>query len=343
MRKRIVAPGAEAGFTLIELMLGSVVATVVAGAVFAVYFVVFRDFKRVEAATDMAFDSQLLADYITTEIQNVGGAAVVAGAGTFVEDNCQSRDGLPNCEGSDRLTLTEAIMPVRECGVAGIGGGVVAMATTPGSPCCLDASWLNTPVMLTKGNIFVQRWVSTVNTVQCNLTLSAGQAQLGDNNPPPVLLDWSGGTATRVQVRTYYVDRQARELRLFQDQNGNGRAEAAEVKTLAVDTQDLQVALAYDCGPEDGLINENGDANDELLFNAPAAVEAIGQGALACATRDLLHSIHVGFLLGGPLSGSPTGTPAGAQRLLNGPERVSQEQFLKGRLVRAVPRNRFQL
>ena len=130
------------GFTLMEMAVTIAIAGIVsfsAIGAYAQFLQLGRAVGKDAEATDLARGGAL---FIAEELRLAGGGGIPAWASVIVEDDCLARDGYPACNGSDRLTLIQAIPRFPSCSIeAGISDTRIQVETVSldGSDvCCLN-------------------------------------------------------------------------------------------------------------------------------------------------------------------------------------------------------------
>ncbi|MGE3681045.1 MAG: prepilin-type N-terminal cleavage/methylation domain-containing protein [Bdellovibrionales bacterium] len=344
----------QEGFSLIELMIVVALSTVSVMAALAAYEMMFKMNMKAQVLVSGRGDLNLILDTLTGEALNVGGGFVEAYMGVWVEDNCASRMDLPDCRGSDRLTLAwtrrpaagPGIPPLLECRVTSeLSSTTFQMSIVPN--CCVDNGWVNRQVLLTNMGWARSLHISAVDAITCQVTTREG---LINQMNLQAGATWAGGYMTQVEVRTYFVNKTTsgsgplNQLIVAEDLNRDPTLSADEFAIVASGIADFQIALGFDTD-NDGYIRDlSGTANstqDELLYSARAVgMERLGRGGLRNATSDLLYSVHLGVVVQG-LGNLEDGT----QRtwVLNGEPVTCNNCTLRSAVWSSVPRNRLSI
>jgi len=220
---------------------------------------------------------------------------------------------MPACGGADRITVVVAIPDLPVCAVReGSRVGAVSFQYVQGG-CCFPSSTASGPITgaaMLAGPSGIFRPVQIVGvtdaTAVCEFTvtdavpnglyLNSTNATVHASTGATDFTPFVNGTATLVQLSTYYLDTTAHELRLRR-----GLGSTAQDGLVAEHIYDLQIALGYD-------INTNGAVEDnEWAFlgglgiatadpfvtrlNAPREVKlSIVQGAPASLRPDVVDS-----------------------------------------------------
>jgi len=332
-----------AGFSLVEMLVALAASMLILVAVMGLYLFSFNAYLSMQNRSSLAQDSMLLVDYFRNELFVAGGGAVRGWMGIWVEDNCTARSVFPACNGSDRVTISSATVPLQQCTITGMVGGKLQIAFSAGI-CCLtkqagQIDYKNNPVALTLNSFFHSSFAVDEDTAACTLTISDGQARGGDSDGGTI--DWSGGMVTLMQVETLYWDSINSQIVRFQDLNNNGAVDLGEMSIVAVGVYDFQVALGYDFNPADGniLTTANG-VNDEWLYNAPGVIESLGTGYFVPApSKSSLLLVQVGVVLG--VSNPNSRITSSSAQILNGPVRTQPRFTMQPEVTQLAPRNSY--
>ncbi len=334
------------GFSLIEMLIGMGLISFIIVLSANVHITNLQIYKTTESRVSLTQDSLLLVEYFRNQVIAAGGGSIRSWMGIWVEDNCAARGVLPQCAGSDRLTVTSTTLPVQECSITGmVNPNVLQIAFSSPGVCCLqpataaESSFSGRQIMISRSDYFRQRYVSTSDLNLCRLTIQPGQAAGGDQAGP--IVNWTGGVVTMVSVDTIYWDSVTRMLKRFTDNNNNGQIDAGEDMIVADSLFEFQVALGYDFNPGDGNVTSSANGiGDEWLYNAPTAIEAINTPPfVAPMARSSLLLVEVGAILGSSAGGS--NLKADTARILNGPVRTMPGWILQAETTRLAQRNSF--
>jgi prepilin-type N-terminal cleavage/methylation domain-containing protein len=286
------------GFTLVETMIAMGLMSLVALGASKLFITGISQLHRVQVRASLNDEAKTLGSYLISRVQGVGGGVVRPWAGIWVEDACGVRNGLPDCSGSDRLSLATADATLPECQVQSINASNHVIVNLVSGICCMTAAYANRQAVVTAGITYhVQYFVTNVDTAGCSADLVPGQAFGGLNSPPPALSGWNNGGLTIAQVSTFYVDMSTHYLNEYQDLDNNGAIDPGEVNPVSDRVADLQLALAYDSNPTDGQVPITYDTADEWLYDATGAGEALGSGGLVNAKPSLLRMAAVGVVM----------------------------------------------
>ena len=312
------------GFSLMEVMVAMVIASLVVTAGTASVIAIMKSTKATTQRSSIDEESKMLMDYLVTRTQTVGGGSVRPWNGLWVENNCAARNGLPDCNGSDRLSV---VMPDldNECLVT---NGAVSPADTLTidsslGTCCIDATFENKAAILVKddGRSFRQVWLDNFNPGSCTIDYDQGSSQLSTFGVDPG--DWNNAALYLAQVTTYFLDET--NLRIYRDSDGDGTYEPnlldsttgvpLETGELMVDIYDLQFALGLDNNPEDGNIIDTDSNSDEWTYNAAGEVYDVTTDGSS------LRFLSIGFMIGVPVRDQPPNQ----LRIFDGPVRTQYQ------------------
>ena len=324
----------QSGYSLIEIMMAVGLSSFLLFIAMSQNVSITQSQFRYIRRSNLAQDALTITNYFGHEIGQIGGASVRPWMSAFLENNCNARGPFPACNGSDRLTLTASNVPAQECLITGLPlPGVLQINSAP--TCCLDSSYLSKHFMLTSGNSYAQVFSTNVDTASCRLTFVNGQASA--NNSFPAFINWSGGTLTKVTVKTIYWDSIANQAKQFTDFNNNGVMDTGEMNILADQVLDLQFSLGLDINGDGNLI-DNGTNADNYLYNS--AGEAYGAGVFLNATPSQLKMIKVAIVTGVPAGAGGPPTMHTVQ-ILDGPARTLTQWDSRKAILKFAPRNDF--
>jgi prepilin-type N-terminal cleavage/methylation domain-containing protein len=334
------------GFTLVEVLVAVAISTFLLVSFTDLYVIGLNSYHGMREQSSLALDSILAVDYLRSELMIAGGGQVRGWQGIWVENDCNARGPLPDCKGSDRITVSSTNSPLQQCSITGNPGpGVWQVNFSSPSVCCLApggglADFLEKQVMFTLSDYYSSKFVKTVDPVSCRMTVTSGQAAGNDFTGTPSITNWTGAVVTLTTVKTFYWDSAKSSLMRFIDRNGDDNPDSEELSTVAIGIYDLQAALGYDSSPADGNIVAAADGvNDEWLYNAPGVVESWSAGAfVAPATRSQLLMVNVGLILGVK---NTNGSGSSTARILNGPIRSVAGFMLQPQLGQVAPRNSY--
>lgn len=301
------------GFTLIELA----VSVGIMGVIFlfgsSMLMSAIQISTALQTQTYLVLDSVAFQDYFRSTLDNSGGGSVRPWHAVWVENNCGARNLMPGCNGTDRLSVASIVDESHICAVQS-ATSTTAIVELVSGVCCLDGKdFAGKQVIISTEAASIQARVTSVTTgAPCRFNYSQGQMVARSFSAG---VDWSEAEVTKVQVVTIFYDPATNRLRQFEDSNGNTDADASEIRDLAVNVRDFQVALGYDINPTDGLVLSDNSQNDEWLGNH--AADAMGSGGLALAENQFLRSIDVRLIL---TEANDTAIPITTQ-LLDGPQR----------------------
>lgn len=309
------------GLTLVEMMLSMAISLIVLGAAVAANTHFMATMKKIEVDGELKQEADLLNEFITNAIRSYGGGSIQPWSALWVEDSCGPRDALPNCDGSDRITIATSDDNFPECGIETVVTATSYKIKEPGGVCCIPPEILNRQVILTQDEYYRHIYITSVNITPgvCKFDFEDTEGVGPLSNLPPMISDWENGTATVVDVKTYYLDRLTFKLLEFQDSNNNKIIDPNEVKEIVDQIIDIQVAFGVDFNPKDGRLQNDQDQNDEWVHNAPGFTESLGTGGLTAAKLEDLAMISIGIIVGVPSSSETLE----AVTILNGPGRTA--------------------
>lgn len=342
-------------FSLVEVA----VALAIAGVVIAIAATVVTQMNgtvthaRVRQQADE--EAKLLGEWFIFQMRGLGGDDLRPWEAIEVENDCAARGDLPDCGGSDRLTVRIADPDISSCGLIGSFGANVESNLIDSPPlgngdglenqaddtCCLDvvggaagpSPWENRSAFLIDSD-------RVVHPVALHTRTSAGGNGCGINLPAGLPVADAKIPGGRLIVATQQVFFRApttsgplveNGLYAFEDANFDDRFDPGELTLIADNVFDLQLALGYD-HDKNGRVIEDGSTADELHLNA--AGDALPAGFEPASLRQLA----VGLVVGVPLPAR--GAPPTAQ-VLDGPTRTSTTHHLRGTVLRATLRNIF--
>lgn len=344
--------GAEArGYSLIETMIALAISLICVAA--SVSWFLFQNASMsVASARVNADETVAFAAYeINRAWSQIGGGSVQPWAAVWVEDNstgCNARGPLPDCDGSDRVTLAELDTDIPECPLQGFSAASGALTSieiedySGGGPiptwvCCIkDFAGRQIYVTDDSGNTMA-RYVTSVNSSTCTASTEPVRQALSNLRYPAsgAFPNLEFGVISPVTISTYYLDRSTQQLWEWTDKNNDYAISTDEVRSVAAQIFDLQVALGYDANG-DSVITDNKSATDEWLYNATG--DALGAGMLATATPQKLREI--GFSIAAGTKTSPSNSPTNSRfERWNGPARDLNGWQVYGRSRKVLPRN----
>jgi prepilin-type N-terminal cleavage/methylation domain-containing protein len=245
---------AQAGFTLVELMIATVLLALVVGMTLQLAFTMVEGYRSQRAALAVERNARgsidLIANAIraastgvvTGDLRDAGGCTDVIGVAVENHD-----------DGPDKLTVIHGITGALTSSRAPVSSSTTQFEVT-------DASGLSGGdlVIVTTGDVGRVFPITTI----ANDTLSIQQGACG-GMPMPTLA--SGSLVIRARISTLYVEDAADGTpMLMLDPDGDG---AKVAQPVAEGIEDLQVAIGVD-SDDDGQITDLGDTTDEWHYNA---------------------------------------------------------------------------
>lgn len=241
-------------FTLMEMAVTIAIAGIVSFSAIAAY-AQFLQLGRVVGkdaeVTELARGGAL---FIVEELRTAGGGGIPAWSSVIIEDDCLARDGYPACNGSDRLTLVQAIPRFPSCAIkTGVSDTRVEVETVSlrgDDVCCLNEDGFVRQVALV--------WP---DTMQPAVLKSVGRDCLfevvpivpGDALPRPLAVStaattgFPGAVIVLADVKTWYVEWTGDTigaLNMHVELNGD-RSVVGERLTILPTVGDFQAALGY--------------------------------------------------------------------------------------------------
>ena len=289
------------GFSLPELMVSMAVMGIITLISLDQVVTINKLKKSIDHHIQVRGESKLINNYLLEEVRQAGGGVVRPQMAIWAEDNCLERDNLPNCNGSDRLTIALINRNFNTCRVLGTNGANELIFDATTDACCSDAIRRQN-IVLSEGDQFGHFFIfaNVYNPGApgtCRVRVTPGQ-MYGLNNvqPPALFSDWVGADMVVTDVSTFYLDTTVGELYRFKDANNNRNFNEQERFLLSDQVKDLQVILGYDSYPQDGRVLNLASDQDEWLFNVNSVSENLGQGGLSQATFNDLRMIGLAIM-----------------------------------------------
>ena len=266
------------GFTLIEVLVTLVIASIVAATAVSAGAVINRILTDTRRHAVTWSEVKRIEEALLSRVQQAGGDPMAAYQSVIVEDNCGADPArlLPGCDGADRLTILAVRSDLPSCTVTASGVVLKGTATAP-APCCITTDFVGPAVLIKNDGSVVTLSLHNPNTSACQVNAPAGQG-----NPGPVVL--GDGILALITSETLFPRRVSAdgeyELLLWRDKGapGNNKVDADEVQVFADRLWDFQVALGFDGSPEDGDVVDTNSTTDEWLGNAepiPALLSSV--------------------------------------------------------------------
>ncbi len=287
------------GFTLIEAMVTLAIAGIVTAAAAGAMAMIMRSVANTRVGVTVTSNLVNTVQFLSKDIENAGGQGLPNQAGIMVEnDSCPARDGMPACNGTDRVTIAVAMPELPICATReGSRPNTLSFQYAQGG-CCFPSEIGGVQVggtaMLTgPNNIFRPVRLTGVTGAVCefdvedaapadlylNATTVAGHAAVAVNDFTPFI----DGAATLVLLRTYYLDTATHELRVR-----HGVGPSAQFALVADQIFDLQVALGIDVD-DDGRVAAN-----EWAFRGELGVAATPLQTRRSPPREVMVSVIQG-------------------------------------------------
>lgn len=244
------------GFTMVEAMVTLAIASIVAAAAAGAISIVTRAVSSTRVTITSTSNLANSVQFMSRDIENAGGQGLPGSAGIVVEDDtCPARDGLPACDGTDRVTVFAAVPETPVCAMReGSRTGAFSFQYIQGG-CCFPSTVAGEPVtgivMLSRANGAFRPVAATgISGAVCEFTLAdVLPSTLYLNDPdagihasfgPSDFTPFVNASGTLVTMRTFWLDAATHELRVR-----HGPAGASE-GLVADEIHDLQMALGLD-------------------------------------------------------------------------------------------------
>jgi prepilin-type N-terminal cleavage/methylation domain-containing protein len=345
-------------FTLIEVAVTLAIAGVIVAVASTVIVQLNTTLKMQTVRLQADEEAKLLAEWLVFQMRGLGGDDLRPWEAVFVENNCVAKGDMPACDGSDRLIVRVVDPDLSSCLLTGASGANLE-ATLMDSPplgngdglfnklndaCCLDVfrgAVVGTSPWLGRSAIVLDS-TRVAHPVRLHQRTSSGGDGCAVNVPgalPPSLdraLVANGRLIMASQKVFFRAPATAGQLIQgglyeFTDIDLDNRFDSGELRLVADNVFDFQVALGYD-HDKDGRAVENGLANDEWRFNT--AAETLPNPFV----DDALRQLGVGIIVGVKV---PQDVPQAPLRIFDGPTRSAPKTLLRGTIVRATLRNVF--
>jgi hypothetical protein len=258
---------------------------IIGAAAASVCSLVLNTVKSTKALASLNSRAQQPLLYLQREIQRAGGNGMPGAAAIVVENDCEARGELPDCEGTDRLNVFTALDgPV--CRAEPIDATTVKF-NWPQGGCCLKPT--NTSGEVFRGHLMLQRGTATSTPQWRPVYAEASDGtscsfSIQDMLPPALLPEGSttmvapgvAVDAILIEARTFYLDPSTHELQLLLDGDappapGEPTVEGERL-LIASRIYDFQAAVALDDN-KDGVV-----AGSEWAFRVlpvpPATIKA---------------------------------------------------------------------
>ena len=126
------------GFTIIELAISMAIAGIVVAAATTAAVNVTRLLKLEGKKSIADQDSRRLVDFVIGRMQASGGGPVRPWMAMWHEQDCGPRDGLPDCNGHDRLTVIDVDLDRNDCTIASMTDSEIVFDDPGDGTCCFD-------------------------------------------------------------------------------------------------------------------------------------------------------------------------------------------------------------
>lgn len=126
------------GFTILELAISMAIAGIVVAAATTAAVNVTRLLKLEGKKSIADQDSRRLVDFVIGRMQASGGGPVRPWMAMWHEQACVPRNGLPNCNGHDRLTVIDVDLDRNDCAIVSMTDSELVFADPGDGTCCFD-------------------------------------------------------------------------------------------------------------------------------------------------------------------------------------------------------------
>ncbi len=352
-------------FTLAELAVSMALIGIVVSVASTLIVSINKAVTIYQAKIAADEEAKLLSEWLVFQLRGIGGDEIRPWEGITVNSGadstaCAARGDLPACDGSDRLIVTFVDSSLGSCGLTGNNGVNFNVRLEDAPPlgngnglldknddaCCLmvvNGAVVSTSLWEDRNAIALDKNRAAFPVKLHNKT-SAGGDGCSINVPggfPAGLLNENipGGTLILGQQTLYFrapADDNTRGLKKntlyeFKDLDFDNLFDAGELRVIADNVSDLQIALGYDADA-DGRVVETSSTTDEWHLNATGDVPA------PTVPADTLRMLAVGVIVSVPL---PPGATSTSARVFDGPLRTGTNAHLRATITRAFLRNIF--
>jgi len=306
------------GFTVIELCMALVSMAVLIMVASQILLSGLRDFYFYENQMNLSDRIILVSRLIENEFTMSGGNFLPPWLSMQVENNCTTRIGLPDCAGSDRLSIATslydpisfAFFPTLSVNTFDTVNKKISISFSPPAlPCPIVATQQNQHVLMTNATTteVYSLWTTNVDLVNCTFTVESDVQGNILNSANFATTNYALGALSFVRIRSYYLDTIAHQLKYLEKTTNSATLDPADIHNLIYNVYDFQLALGYDTAPQDGQVDDSGTNIDEVLYNAPGDSIAT-LGGVGAGPSDL-RQLFVAFVLGEPVKGNTAFVP----------------------------------
>ena len=328
------------GFSLLELMVALAISSLVITVATSVVVSINKSISSTRNTSMVHEEAKLLAAHLGNLARNVGGETLRPWDSVDVENDCAARDGLPDCQGSDRITLVAYNDELGSCTLVEKAGSklIAEKIDTDGDgvpdKCCLELlgfdgqekwkKWEDKTAQIRNrsGKKESVRLKKSDATDRCKLEFHVKKGNLAS---------LIGANMAATLETTYFLDHATHELKEFVDDNDNDQVDEGETRVLADHVYDFQVSLGFDVNANGRLEDSQSNA-DEWLYNSA------GEAMPTTWPLSSLRMIGIGVIVGTPHAS--TTNQAGIQ-LMDGPATTVPGVLLNSSLSRLYFRNGF--
>ena len=294
-------------FSLVELAVSMAIAGIVVAAATTAAVNVTRLLKLEGKKSIADQDSRRLVDFVVGRMQVAGGGSVRPWMAMWHEQGCAARNGLPACDGHDRLTIVDVDTLRTECEVVSATATTLVFPDAVDGVCCFDwplgaledpeqaDQFSAQPLMLVNGR---NMWTMVVATDAgehgadggdgCTYGLTGVRPLAGWADTTAALTGFAGGVAVPVATRTLYLGAPQPaadapvsvrtgpttstllppdHLLEWFDDNNDAFVSDGEIRVVFPGVYDFQLALGFD-EPENGRVIDAASTSDEWWGNA---------------------------------------------------------------------------
>jgi hypothetical protein len=284
----------------------------------------------IDAQNQSRMDAKLIADYLANNLRQIGGGFVRPWMAMVLENNCAARDGMPACNGADRLTYAHLNRDFATCAVTSADNGN-RLHFDPAATQCCSADIDGKQLILGNGafysSFYATNPVYDAPTSKCYIDVISGQLYgMNAANGPGAWAGWNGAQMAVVDATTIYIDPVKHEMYTYVDKNNNRTIDADEEMLVADQVVDLQFLQGFDRIPQDGSVENLNSDQDEWLYNSVSANEKLGQAGLSTAALTDMRMIALGVITEAKFYGKTS-----ESRLFDGPLRkIDNSQLTTG-------------
>lgn len=314
------------GFSLLEAAVTLVIMGIVATAAVGSFGAFTRLAKQAERDMLLIETLRTAQFFLLSEARLAGGVGVQPWAAAIIENDCAARDGLPDCHGSDRLTLVQGIPTYPGCRVVDDRGSRLQFEQVDFACCFVETGFVRQVALVHPDAMQPAVLKSTGSDCLFEVVPIVPDAalarRLGDSSAFRSG-GWRDAVAVLADVKTFYVDWPSATaidgaLKMHAELNGDGDV-VGERLTVLERAADLQFAIGYDVDGR-GLLETSSGLNDAWW---PGMPEEAGRAEIADPELTPERAVFIGVatvavVAGGGSTTLHLQTPWGPPRALQG-------------------------